>query len=155
MKRIIKVVLAVLIVLFIAIQFIPRDHNESGHVAANDITRVYQVPAGVQAIFKRSCNDCHSNQTSYPWYARIQPLRMMMDGHVSEGKKELNFNEFGSCSSRKQRSKLRAIGQSLEEGSMPLPSYTLIHRKASLTAADKAALLKWVKATNDSLAKKI
>ncbi len=151
MKRVIKIVLTVIVILFVGIQFMPRDHNQSSAIPVNDMTKIYSVPAKVDAILKKSCYDCHSNNTSYPFYARIQPMRYMMDGHVRRGKEDLNFNEFGAYSSRKQRSKLRAIGESLEEGSMPLSSYTLIHRNAVLSKEDKTLLMNWVKLTSDSL----
>ncbi|MBD1366532.1 heme-binding domain-containing protein [Mucilaginibacter sp. ZT4R22] len=151
MKRAIKISLTVIGILFIIIQLMPRDHNESGDMPANDISKVYAISLNVGAILKRSCYDCHSNNTNYPFYARIQPMRYMMDRHVRQGKEELNFSEFGAYSSRKQRSKLRAIGESLDEGSMPLSSYTLIHRNAILSNEDKATLMNWVKLTSDSL----
>ncbi|GAC1314040.1 MAG: heme-binding domain-containing protein [Mucilaginibacter sp.] len=154
MKRIIKISLAGLIVLFIVIQFIPRDHNDGQQAAVNSITKLYPVPGNVQSILKKSCYDCHSNRTNYPWYAQIQPFRFMLDSHIRQGKDALNFDAFGTYSSRKQRSKLRAIGESLDEGSMPLSSYTLIHRKAALSKEDKALLMNWVKQTSDSLLQK-
>jgi hypothetical protein len=145
MKRVIKISLTVIIALFIIIQFIPRDHNESETMLANDISKTFAVPINVGVILKRSCYDCHSNKTNYPFYSRIQPMRYMMDRHVSKGKEELNFNEFGAYSSRKQRSKLRAIGESLDEGSMPISAYTFIHKNAILSKEDKAILMNWIK----------
>lgn len=102
-------------------------------------------------ILKRSCYDCHSDQTYYPWYAQLQPVRLMMDNHVRDGKAELNFNAFGTYTLRKQRSKMRAISESLEEGAMPLSSYTLLHRNAALSQTEKTELMNWVKQTTDSL----
>ena len=154
MKRIVKIIGIVLITIFIIIQIIPRDHNENAAIPVNDITKIYTVPVNVGAILKKSCYDCHSDHTAYPWYAQLQPFRFMLDRHIREGKAELNFSEFGTYSSRKQRSKLRAIGESLEEGSMPLSSYTLIHRNAILTKEDKALLMNWAKITTDSLIQK-
>lgn len=151
MKPVIKVTLTVIVVLFVAIQFIPRDNNEQRSVPLNDLAKIYMVPSKVSSILKKSCYDCHSNHTDYPWYAQLQPFRYILDSHISNGKAELNFNEFGNYSLRKQRSKLRAIGESLEEGSMPLSSYTLIHRNAILSKEDKVTLMNWVKLTSDSL----
>lgn len=151
MKRKLKPVLGVAVLLLIAIQFVPRDHNEGGNKPANDIAGVYRIPVNVGLILKRSCYDCHSNQTYYPWYARLQPVRLMMDNHVREGKAVLNFNDFSRYSARKQRSKLRAISESLDEGSMPLSSYTLLHRDAILSPTDKSLLMNWVKQTSDNL----
>ncbi len=149
MKRALKITLVVIGILFLAVQLIPRDHNESGSAQPNALTKVFPIPASVGAILKKSCYDCHSNSTNYPWYAQIQPFRYMLDGHIKSGKAELNFDEFGSYTARKQRSKLRAIGESLDEDSMPLSSYTLIHRNAILSKEDKLTLANWLKVIND------
>ena len=151
MKRLLKPLLGVTALLLIAVQFVPRDHNEAGNQPVHDIASVYRVPASVSMILKRSCYDCHSDQTYYPWYAQLQPVRLMMDNHVRDGKAELNFNAFGTYTLRKQRSKLRAISESLEEGAMPLSSYTLLHRNAVLSPTEKIELMNWVKQTTDSL----
>ncbi|MGY4386444.1 hypothetical protein ACVWYN_003499 [Pedobacter sp. UYP24] len=148
MKRGLKISLITLVILFLAIQFIPRYYNQQGGAAANDLTQTIPVPKSVGLVLKKSCYDCHSNHTNYPLYSWLQPIRLMMDRHVSEGKEELNLNEFGTYSARKQRSKIRAIGESIEEGTMPLSSYTIIHRNAILSKEDKTLLLKWVKQTN-------
>lgn len=145
MKRIIKILLVVLIILFIAFQFIPTVHNQSKQVALADIASVYELPGNVQAVFKRSCYDCHSDYTNYPWYAHIQPIRYMLDRHVIAGKKDLNFNEFGTYSSRKRRNKLRAISNSLSDGTMPLSSYLFLHHNARLSQLDTTAIQNWVR----------
>lgn len=150
MKKIIKVSAIVMVVVFLLIQLIPRDHNESIANPANGIAKVYAVPDNVGAILKRSCYDCHSDRTDYPWYAQLQPFRLMLDNHIRNGKAELNFDEYSAYTARKQRSRLRAIGESLDEGSMPLSSYTLIHKDAKLSKEDKATLINWVKVTQDS-----
>lgn len=150
MKRIIKITGIVLVTIFLVIQLIPRDHNESVAKPVNGLTNVYPVPGNVGAILKKSCYDCHSNHTNYPWYAQIQPFRYMLDGHIRGGKAELNFDEFGTYTARKQRSKLRAIGESLDESSMPLSSYTMIHRDAKLSNEDKLKLTNWIKVAQDS-----
>lgn len=150
MKRTVKITALALLILFIGIQFIPRDHNDDKVPVGKELASVYPVPPNVQAIFQRSCNDCHSDHTHYPWYAQVQPFRYLLDGHIRGGKEELNFDEFGDYSPRRQRSRLRAIGESLEEGSMPLTSYTMIHRNAMLSKEEKALLLNWVKTTSTS-----
>ncbi|MES2267427.1 MAG: heme-binding domain-containing protein [Bacteroidota bacterium] len=150
MKRKILIGLGIIIMLFVVIQFIPKDLNQGKLVPSNNITKVYPMPGDVQMILKNDCYDCHSNNTSYPFYAHIQPMRFMMDRHVRQGKDELNFDEFGTYSARKKRSKLRAISTSLDEGTMPLSSYLLIHGDAKLTPKDKILIKNWIR--NASLA---
>ena len=150
MKLLKKILLALLIV-FIAIQFIQPAHNTSGQVLPTDITKTINVPDRVLGILKNSCYDCHSNNTRYPWYVYIQPMGWVMARHVRNGKENLNFSDFGSYSQRKQANKLRAIETSVEEGSMPLSSYTVMHTDARLSVGDKKVIADWVSNAKDSL----
>ena len=153
MSRIKKILLAILIV-FIVIQFIQPARNKNGQVIATDISKIYSLPQSVQATLKTACYDCHSNNTNYPWYTNIQPVGWMMARHIKEGKEELNLSEFGSYSERRQLSKLRSIENSIKDGSMPISSYTIIHKNARLTKEEKAQLIDWAKIIRDSLANK-
>lgn len=144
MSKLKKILLALALV-FIVLQFLPSDRNENGRMVTEDITKVVDMPANVQAVLKTSCYDCHSNHTEYPWYSNIQPIRYMQDRHVRKGKADLNFSEFGSYSKRKQRNKLKAIASSIKEEMMPIASYTLIHRNARLSQANKTLITAWVK----------
>jgi len=153
MKGIKKILLG-LLVIFILIQFVQPARNKSRQVMQNDISKIVSVPSDVQGILKKACYDCHSNNTEYPWYANMQPMHWFMNNHIQSGKAELNFSEFGSYTSRRQQSKLRSIENSLKDGSMPLNSYTLIHRNAILTKTEKLLLMNWVQNSKDSLNKK-
>jgi hypothetical protein len=150
MSRSKKILLAILIVL-IVIQFVQPARNTSGQVLQTDIVNMYNVPQSTQAVFKKACYDCHSNNTRYPWYANVQPMGWLLARHVKEGKAELNFSEFGSYSSRRQANKLRAIENSVKDGTMPLSSYLLLHKDARLTETDKTEIINWVRRTRDSL----
>jgi hypothetical protein len=74
-----------------------------------------------------------------------------MERHIKEGKEELNFNEFGNYSDRKQNNKLDRIAKQIESNEMPLSSYTLIHKNAILTASQKKEVLDWINKTKDSI----
>jgi hypothetical protein len=150
----IKKTLLVLLVVIIAIQFIQTARNKSGQVLSADISKTYHPPKNVQAILKESCYDCHSNNTIYPWYSNIQPFGWWLASHIRRGKAELNFSEFGNYSSYKQRSKLFAIAKSIEDGTMPFPSYSLIHKNARLTKEQKGIVIDWASKEKDSLSLK-
>lgn len=132
------------VLLFAAIQFIQPARNKSGQVFDTDITRIYPTPENVRTILTKACYDCHSNNTQYPWYAYVQPGGWWLAKHVKDGKKELNLQEFALYSNRKKAGKLRAIGGSIKDGSMPLGSYKLLHPEARLTAGERAAILQWL-----------
>lgn len=116
-----------------------------------NFTKVYNVPKKVEIILRTSCYDCHSNNTNYPWYSYIQPVRMVMESHINEGKENLNFNEWGNYSSRKQNNKLDRIAKQIQSNEMPLASYTLIHKNATLSATQKKEVLDWINKIEDSL----
>jgi len=102
-------------------------------------------------VLQRSCADCHSNNTVYPWYANVQPVAWWLADHVNEGKGELNFDEFLTYSPKKAHHKLEEVIDMIKEGEMPLGSYTWIHRNAILSPAQKEALTTWA----DGLMKEI
>ncbi|MBA4139838.1 MAG: heme-binding domain-containing protein [Segetibacter sp.] len=147
---ILKKILLVLLLVFIAMQFI-RPARNIGQVGQADIANRLMVPGSVEGILKTSCYDCHSNNTRYPWYANIQPMGWVLANHIKDGKDDLNFNEFGTYTKRRQLSKLKAIGSSVKEGTMPLPSYTLLHQDAILSKEEKTLVTDWATKTRDSL----
>jgi hypothetical protein len=150
MKRIKKILLALLIV-FIGIQFIQPSRNGNRTESPSDLIKTYKVPEDVYVILITSCYDCHSNNSNYPWYSRIQPFSWLLAEHIRKGKADLNFSEFGSYSLRRQISKLKGIENSIKGGTMPLWSYTLLHKNARLSKVEKLLLIDWSKKMKDSL----
>ncbi|MFP5079726.1 heme-binding domain-containing protein [Pedobacter sp. JCM 36344] len=140
-----------LLLVLITIQFIQPTRNKSRQASRMDITRVFPVPEKINGILKNSCYDCHSNNTRYPWYAMLQPGGWLLASHIKKGKQELNFNEFGSYSRRIQQSKLKSIGNSIKDETMPLSSYTLIHRSAKLSQTERDLVTNWVEQMRYSL----
>jgi hypothetical protein len=151
MKKFFKRFFLVLLLAFAVIQFFRPAKNIAAGVSANDITAKYSVPQDVQAVFKTSCYDCHSNNTNYPWYNNIQPVAWWLADHVKEGKKELNFSEFATYRIGRQYRKLEEINKEIEEGEMPLESYTIIHGNAKLSEQQKSTVINWVNTLRDSI----
>lgn len=143
MNKPFKRILIVLLVILIIIQFFKPARNVSTAFSINDIKNKILVNTEQQNILKQSCYDCHSNNTRYPWYANIQPVAWWLNNHIEEGKRELNFSEFGAYTLRRQYKKLEEIGDLVEEGEMPLSSYTFIHRDALLNGTQKKILGDW------------
>jgi hypothetical protein len=130
-----------LFIVFVGIQFIRPASNKDSRILATDFNNTLEVPPGITVLLRRSCYDCHSNNTKYPWYSQIQPMGWILSKHISEGKKELNFSEFGAYPARKQSSKMKAIKYQITQNKMPLPSYTLIHKEAKLTTEEKHLII--------------
>ncbi|WP_426095991.1 heme-binding domain-containing protein [Flavobacterium sp. DSR2-3-3] len=152
MKKIIKKILVIGFVIFLLMQLYQPARNESyEQELTSNFTKMYDVPKNVETILRTSCYDCHSNNTNYPLYSYIQPARFFMEEHIKDGKKDLNFNEFGRYSKRKQENKLEAIIKQIKSDEMPLASYTLIHKNAILTPTQKEEIINWIIKTKDSL----
>lgn len=139
-----KIIAVVLLVVFVGIQFIPTNRNQSEKIPPTDFMMVNNVPREVKSILMISCYDCHSNNTQYPWYNKVQPISWYLEGHIKDGKEELNFSDFGSYSDRMQKAKMRSIISQVEDGKMPLPTYTFLHPEAKLTAEEKQLLANWI-----------
>ena len=120
----------VMLVVLVGIQFIPSRTNHDKAVPAPGFIVTNGVPENIRHILRTTCYNCHSNNTSYPWYSRLQPIGWFLQNHIDKGKFDLNFSEFGFYSVWRQKSKLRSMVSQVEKDKMPLTSYTFIHREA-------------------------
>jgi hypothetical protein len=148
--KLFKKILLVLLIIFIVMQAFRPTKNLSANTE-NDISFSYVVPTEVKTILAKACNDCHSNKTEYPWYANIQPAAFWLNDHVVDGKRHMNFNEFNKYRIAKQYKKLEECIDEVKDGEMPLESYTLIHKNAILTEAEKTTLTNWCLTVRDSI----
>ncbi|QNJ99108.1 heme-binding domain-containing protein [Constantimarinum furrinae] len=149
--KVLKIIAWIALIAFVVIQLFPMDYNKSEAVPQTDFMLVNIVPATVEKSLQVSCYDCHSNNTKYPWYNKVQPVAWFLEDHIKEGKEELNFNEWANYSDRRKNSKLRSIIKQIENGEMPLDSYTLIHRDAIFSKEEKEAVLNYMKTLKDDL----
>src|SRR5438034_7932401 len=124
----------------VAIQIVPVERTNP---PTSPGTKPLEAPAEVIAVLRRSCHDCHSNETRWPWYAYVAPVSWLVAGDVKDGRAKLNFSMWGDYSAAKRASKAGTMIDEIEEGAMPLPKYLAIHSDAKLSAADIALLRKW------------
>ena len=146
-----KKVFLVLLVALVIIQFIHPKRNKTEGLQPNYIGNTFTVPVDVKTILVKACNDCHSNNTKYPWYATIQPVHWWLNDHINDGKKGLNLDEYTSRSLRYQYNKMGDVIEQLKEGEMPLNFYTWIHKNAKLTEEEKAKITGWAESVMDTL----
>ncbi len=138
-----KKILFAIVVMLMVIQFIKPDKNVTAGEQKNAIGTKYTVPDTVANILAVACYDCHSNNTRYPWYYKIQPVTWWLSDHINEGKLNLNFDEFTTYSLKRQDKKLKDLIASQKEGWMPIDSYKWIHENSKLTDAQKQTLINW------------
>lgn len=139
MKRWLKRIAAGLLLAVGALQFVPVDSinpPEHGQLPAS---------AEVQAVLRRSCYDCHSNETRWPWYAKIFPASLLIARDVKKGRGEVNFSMWEKYDERRKMRKLREIAKEVEKGSMPPAYYLPLHLEARLSAAERDLIMRWAK----------
>lgn len=135
-----------LAVVFVLIQFIRPERNQSPGAQPNGIETRYSIPANVQQVLKYSCYDCHSNNTNYPWYTNIQPVGWWLQSHVNDGKRHLNFDEFTTYSEKKAKHKFEELEETTKTGWMPLESYLIMHGDAKMTPQQAEEMRVWAAA---------
>ena len=138
-------------VIFVAIQFFHPKPNKSQGEQPRYIGKSFTIPEDVKAILVKACNDCHSNNTRYPWYSNVQPVDWWLTNHIKDGKKHLNFDEYTNRSLRYQYHKMEETVDEVKEGKMPLNSYTWIHKDAILNQAEKDKLIGWAESIMDTM----
>lgn len=143
MRLFIKIFAAILFIAFVVIQFFQPEKN-IGEINENHIFRQEQLPESVQQTIKHACLDCHSDNTNYPWYNHIAPVSWMVSKHIVDGKKELNFSGWGELDTYDKIVALEDIRQEVEQKTMPLKEYVLMHKEAKLTEDQVTALLAWL-----------
>lgn len=141
----------VLLLALVVIQFIHPKKNKSEGPQPNYIGNAFPVPDDVKAILAKACNDCHSNNTRYPWYANFQPVHWWMNKHVVNGKKQINYDEYTHRPLRYQYHKMEETIEMVKEGEMPLKSYTWTHKDAKLTIEEKSKITGWAQSVMDSM----
>src|SRR6476620_10125014 len=143
MKKPLKIIFIVLVAAFVIAQFIRPNQQNPEINPADTLEASVAVPNNVEAILKRSCNDCHSNTTVYPWYAQITPSNWFLNNHIQDGRRELNFSIWNTYQAKRKNKKLDEVCEQVKTGEMPLPSYLWIHRDAALKEGEANLLCDW------------
>jgi hypothetical protein len=112
---------------------------------ATDLKLSLSLPSDVAAVLRRSCLDCHSNQTVWPWYSYIAPASWLVERDVSEGRDHVNLSFWREYTWEERRKLLADFASVVKNGEMPLPQYTWIHPGAKLSAADIDVLFRWAR----------
>ena len=138
-RRPVRFVLVGVAALALAIQLVrPARTNPATDPAATMHAQL-AVPADVASILERSCRDCHSNDTRWPWYTNVAPVSWWVIDHVNHGRSHFNFSQWAKYDAEEQRTLLTRSCELSQSGAMPLPSYLRMH-DAAMSASDVAVL---------------
>lgn len=135
-----------LVFLLLAIQSIRIDKTTLPVNSETDFIALTSANTEVAGMLKTACYDCHSNQPTYPWYTNIAPVSWWIKHHIDEGSHHLNFSIWGTYKEKRKNHKLDECIEMIEEGEMPMSSYTIMHGEAKLTDAQKLQLVEFFKA---------
>jgi hypothetical protein len=108
------------------------------------VTAELQAPPEVKAILRRSCYNCHSNETQLSWFDQPAPAYWLVAHDVKTARRHLNFSEIGKLPAAAQRGMLFEAVNQIRLGAMPLPSYRQAHPGSAVTAEDLAVLEKYL-----------
>lgn len=137
-KRSWQYILGGLIALFLAIQMVPVAGADNPPVE-EEVT----APREVVEVIRQSCYDCHSHETTWPWYAHIAPVKWLVRDHVADAREDLNFSAWNRYDASDRTHKWEEVAEEVEEEHMPLRSYRIVHRDARLSDRDRQLLIDW------------
>ncbi|GAB1421213.1 heme-binding domain-containing protein [Anaerolineales bacterium] len=138
MKKIILGFVLVSVLVFAIIQVIPSHAIHETFADPENPALIQEInwpDSKTESIARRACYDCHSNETKYPFYASIAPLKWLLNRHINIGREVLNFSDF------------RPSDVDIDDfiwhvhNNMPLPEYVLLHPEAALTEEEKEQLI--------------
>jgi len=144
-------VLALGLLLILAQIYRPTRTNPQIH-AEQQIGAYLTAEPVIPPILERSCNDCHSNRTVWPWYSQVAPVSWLVVSDVNRGRRRVNFSEWGSYPADKRSKLLAAICKEVTEGDMPPMTYRPMHSSAKLSKADAQEICRWTTAARQTLA---
>jgi hypothetical protein len=140
------------VVLLLIAQLVRPEKSNPSLEPARALSAHTQVTPEVADVFKRACNDCHSNQTVWPWYSNVAPVSWFVIDHVNHGRSHLNFSDWARYKPEEADDLLGSIAEEVRDGEMPLTSYTLLHPEAKITQYERSMIVEWAQAERARLA---
>src|SRR5215207_3328677 len=138
-----KLAVAALAALFAAAQVVRPARTNPPAAPGRSIESHARMTPEVAGLLERSCDDCHSNRTDWPWYSNVAPASWFVVDHVNQGRRHLNFSDWARLDEDERDEMLDQICIEAKKGAMPLESYTLLHRDAHLSSSDVKTLCDW------------
>jgi hypothetical protein len=135
-----------LVIVLVLVQFIPVNRTNPEFDNKKTMFSKETVPPSLKMTLGRSCGDCHTDTTTWPWYSYVAPVSWIIASDVHDGRKHLNFSEWGDYNAKQREEALENICEQIQQGEMPDKVYALLHRDAKLKQSEKDAICKWTEA---------
>lgn len=146
-----KKILLGLLAIFIISQFFPANLPEVITDNPADLLSNNDVPKDIKKMLRTTCYDCHSNETVYPWYSYVSPVKFLISKDTRDGRKHLNFSEWENYSKADKLEVLDEISEEVGEGEMPMKIYPITHPDAKLSDVDREVLISWAEDFAESM----
>lgn len=152
MKRILKWI-GILIVVFLIGGQAVRPARTNPTVDPDRTMQAHtQMTPQVAAILQRSCSNCHSYKTVWPWYSQVAPASWLVIRDVNEGRGHMNMSDWSQYDAKRASHKLDGICKEVSGGDMPPSYYLIMHSDEKLSDSDKQTLCDWAKAESQRVA---
>lgn len=151
MRKALKWIAIVLLSLFAAAQIYQPERSNPPVDESKTIFVTLNVPPDVKAVLDRSCSDCHSNKTLWPWYSYVAPTSWLTARDVKNGRSNMNLSVWGTYKKTKQAGKLDDISEQLTNDKMPLKPYRMMHPGSVLSKEEIDLVTRWAEKERDRL----
>ena len=138
--KVVKRVALFIVAVFLLAQVIRLERS-------NPPVRSDLAPVAAKPVLQRACYNCHSNETTWPWYSNVAPVSWLVAMDVKDGRSHLNFSEWEAYDAVQRIHKLEAIAEELKDGGMPPWYYAFVRRDSRLSEAERNQILAWVEET--------
>lgn len=138
-----KWILLIVVMVLAAIQLVRPAMTNPPVDPSRTLQATAQVPPQIDSILRRSCYDCHSSETRWPWYSKVAPSSWLLASDVDEGRREVNFSNWAAFDKQRAVKRLTKICEEVRGGDMPPWYYLPMHPPAKLSDADHQLLCTW------------
>jgi|SRR5580704_18483151 hypothetical protein len=147
----VKKAVLIAVAAFLLAQVFPVHRDNPPVDASKTIYSTFGVPADVHAIFERSCRDCHSSETTWPWYSHFAPVSWKVADDVHQGRRHFSLSDWGTYPAEKQQRKLGEICEQVKTKEMPDQFYAMVHSQAKLTPDERESICKWTQSAQATM----
>jgi hypothetical protein len=151
MKKVVKWMVGGGLVTAVVLQFFNPALTNPPVEPGRDLMAGHAPPAEIAALLHNACYDCHSYATKWPWYSHLSPVSWFLTSHVNDAREAMNFSEWPHEDAYKAGKRWKKISRRVDDGSMPLTSYTWLHPASRLTGEQRKQLSDWAAKEAESL----
>ena len=138
-------------IIFVVIQCFGPGRTNPPVILSHTIQSQLQIPPRVTDIMNRSCMDCHSYETRWPWYSRVAPLSWWLVDNVNAGRSTLSLSEWTQYKPSYALATLRTMDKVVRRDAMPLDSYKRFHPQGKLSDEERKIFCDWAQSESQLL----